>query len=173
VPVALEITSLRHIEGDIVDFTVTESPVPPGAASGTWHLPGGSVVAPITRDNEIIPPRGSTQIQSGDHVFVVLRPETRSLVNRVFGSRVATDVPVPLPTEFPLQGTATVDDLREFYGIELEAPADATLDQILRDRLRGEPEEDDVVRVGMVCLRVREMTEDRIEWVGLSIAEEA
>jgi potassium/hydrogen antiporter len=121
----------------------------------------------------IIPPRGSTQIHSGDHVFVVLRPETRTLVNRVFGSRKGTDVPVPLPAEFPLQGTATVEDLREFYGIELEAPADCSLDRILRDRLLGEPEEGDVVRVGMVCLRVREMTGDRIEWVGLSIVEGA
>jgi potassium/hydrogen antiporter len=168
-PVALEITSLRHIEGDIVDFTVTAVSRAAGHRLRDLALPEGAVVALITRDGEIIPPRGSTQILSGDHVFVVLRPETRSLVNRVFGSRVGTDVPVPLPAEFPLQGTATVGDLAEFYGIELEAPADCTLDRILRDRLQGEPEPDDTVRVGMVCLRIREMTEDRIEWVGLSI----
>jgi potassium/hydrogen antiporter len=57
-------------------------------------------------------------------------------------------------------------------GIELEAPGDCTLDQILRDRLQGEPEPRDVVRVGMACLRVREMTDDRIEWVGLSVVDE-
>jgi potassium/hydrogen antiporter len=170
-PVALEITSLRNIDGDIVDFTVSDASRAAGRRLRDLALPEGAVAALITRGDEIIPPRGSTQIQSGDHVFVVLRPETRTLVNRVFGSRVGTDVPVPLPAEFPLQGTATVEDLREFYGIELEAPADCTLDRVLRDRLQGEPEQDDVVRVGMVCLRVREMTEDRIEWVGLSIAD--
>jgi potassium/hydrogen antiporter len=172
-PVALEITSLRHIDGDIVDFTISDVSRAAGRRLRDLALPEGAVVALITRDDEIIPPRGSTQIQSGDHVFVVLRPETRPLVNRVFGSRVGTDIPVPLPAEFPLQGTATVEDLREFYGIELDAPADCTLDRILRDRLRGEPEPDDVVRVGMVCLRVRDMTDDRIEWVGLSIVDGA
>jgi potassium/hydrogen antiporter len=172
-PVALEITSLRHIEGDIVDLTISDASRAAGRRLRDLALPEGAVVALITRHDEIIPPRGSTQILSGDHVFVVLRPETRSLVYRVFGSRVGTDVPAPLPAEFPLQGTATVDDLREFYGIELEAPADCTLDRILRERLRGEPEPGDVVRVGMVCLRVREMTEDRIEWVGLSIVDGA
>jgi potassium/hydrogen antiporter len=172
-PVALEITSLRHIDGDIVDFTISDVSRAAGRRLRDLALPEGAVVALITRDDEIIPPRGSTQIQSGDHVFVVLRPETRPLVNRVFGSRVGTDIPVPPPAEFPLQGTATVEDLREFYGIELDAPADCTLDRILRDRLRGEPEPDDVVRVGMVCLRVRDMTDDRIEWVGLSIVDGA
>jgi potassium/hydrogen antiporter len=172
-PVALEITSLRNIEGDIVDFTISDVSRAEGRRLRDLALPEGAVVALITRGDEIIPPRGSTQILSGDHVFVVLRPETRTLVNRVFGSRVGTDVPVPLPAEFPLQGTATVEDLREFYGIELDAPAGCTLDQILRDRLQGEPEPGDVVRVGMVRLRVREMTEDRIEWIGLSIVEGA
>ncbi len=90
----------------------------------------------------------------------------------VVGSRVGTDIPVPLPAEFPLQGTATVQDLSDFYGIKLEAPGACTLDQILRDRLLGEPEPGDIVRVGMVCLRVREMTDDRIEWVGLSVVDE-
>lgn len=157
------------IAGDIVDFTISDVSRAAGRRLRDLALPEGAVVGLITRRDEIIPPRGSTQILSGDHVFVVLRPETRPLVNRVFGSRVGTDVPVPLPAEFPLEGTATVEDLRDFYGIELEAPAGCTLDQILRDRLQGEPEPGDVVRVGMMCLRVREMTEDHIEWVGLSI----
>jgi potassium/hydrogen antiporter len=172
-PIALEITSLRHIEGDIVDFTVTDTSRAAGRRLRDLALPEGAVVALITRDDEVIPPRGSTHILSGDHVFVVLRPETRALVNRVFGSRTGTEVPVSLAAEFPLQGTTTVADLQDFYGIEMEAPPTATLDRILRERLGGAPEVGDVVRVGIICLRIREMIEDQIEWVGLSVVGEA
>jgi potassium/hydrogen antiporter len=99
---------------------------------------------------------------------VVLRPETRALVDRVFGSRHTVQRPLE-EVEFPLQGSTTVADLRDFYGIELDAPDSATLDQILHDRLSRYPEVDDSIQLGPVRLRVRDMLENRIEWVGLCV----
>jgi CBS domain containing-hemolysin-like protein len=70
---------------------------------------------------------------------------------------------------FPLQGSATVADLRDFYGIQIDAADEATLDQILHAQLGRYPETGDAVVVGPVRLRVREMIGDRIEWVSLCL----
>lgn len=83
-PVTLEITSLKNVEGDIVEYTVTPDSLAVGARLRDLALPEGAVVAMIARDQEIIPPRGSTSVEPNDHVFIVLRPDVRSLVDQVF-----------------------------------------------------------------------------------------
>lgn len=170
--VALELDSLRHVEGDIVDYTVSPNSQAAGRRLRELALPEGAVVALIVRSERIIPPRGSTRILPGDHLFVLLRPETHALVDFLFrGGDEGVDRPC-LEAEFPLEGTATAADLRDFYGVEIDAPGHATLDQILRERLGRYPEVGDGVCAYPMRLRVREMIDDRIEWVGLSLAEE-
>lgn len=170
-PIALEISSLRHVEGDIVDYSVVDTARAARRRLRELALPGDVVVALITRDAQIIPPRGSTEILPGDHVFIVLRPETRALVDHLFGSGDDAQTKVALQTEFPLQGNTSIADLRDFYGLEIDAPDDATLDQVLHERLGRYPEVGDAVVAGVVSLRVREMIENRIEWVGLSVVK--
>lgn len=168
-PASLELTSLRDIEGDIVDYLVTEDSRAAGKRVRELALTEGAVAALITRGDQIIPPRGSTTLFPGDHVFVVLRSDTRSLVDRVFGSRTSAHEPLVHELEFPLQGSATVKDLRDFYGIQLDAADDATLDEILRRELGRHPDVGDAIVLGSVRLRLRELVGDRIEWVGLSL----
>jgi NhaP-type Na+/H+ and K+/H+ antiporter len=86
-PVTLEISSLRHIEGDIVEYTVNPDSRATGQKLRDLDFPESAVVAMIARDQQVIPPRGRTRIEPGDHVFIVLRPEARPLVDRVFTSR--------------------------------------------------------------------------------------
>src|SRR5690606_25405196 len=171
-PVALEISSLRHIDGDIVDYLVTSESRAAGRRLRDLALPEGAVVVLMTRGDKIIPPRGSTTILAGEHVFVVLRPETRAFVDYVFRGRNLKDEGLVLHGEFPLEGTATVADLREFYGIELDAPDDATLGRLVRERLGRAPDVNDEVQVGPVVLRVHEMINDHIAWVALSVAQD-
>lgn len=170
-PIALEISSLRHVEGDIVDYSVVDTTRAAGRRLRELALPGGAVVALITRDTQIIPPRGSTEILPGDHVFIVLRPETRSLVDHLFRSADDAETELTLEMEFPLQGSTTVADLRDFYGMEIDAADQTTLDQVLHERLGRYPEVGDTIITGAVSLRVREMIDNRIEWVGLSVAK--
>mgnify|MGYP006177170241 CR=1 FL=1 len=73
-------------------------------------LPDGAVVAMVTRERDIIPPRGSTRLLPGDHAFVVLRPDVRQLVDRAFAPGSA-ESPEPLPpVEFPLSPRTRVAD---------------------------------------------------------------
>jgi potassium/hydrogen antiporter len=170
-PVTLEITSLKHVDGGIVEYTVGPESRAAGRPIQELALPDGVVVALITRGQHLIPPHGSTRVAVGDHLFVVLRSETRALVDRVFSrdDRLREDrLPV---LEFPLRGTTTVAELEEFYGITLNAPADHTLATLLREYLgtqgtvRGRR-----AMVGEVALTVRELDErGAIEQVGLII----
>jgi cell volume regulation protein A len=172
-PVTLEITSLHNVDGDIVEYTVEADSRAVGHRVRELALPEGVVIALIARGGEVIPPQGKTQILAGDHVFVVLRSDTRPAVDRIFGRDRQLRAEVLPRLEVPLRGSITAGELNEFYGIRLEVPEDVTLDLLLRERLV-----EDKVAPGMrlilgdVVLSVREVEEDgRIEQVGIAVLE--
>ncbi|HSH46744.1 MAG TPA: TrkA C-terminal domain-containing protein [Longimicrobiales bacterium] len=167
-PLALEITSLRSVEGDIVDYTVVEGSRADGRLVRELNLPDGAVVAMLARGNEIIAPRGATRCRTGDHAFLVVKPDVRRLVDRVFAP--AGEVPEPLPAvEFPLSAGMRVADLEEFYGITVEAPPDCTLAELMALRAEGHTDEGTAVQLGNVVLTIRERSGDQVEWIGLRI----
>ncbi len=84
-PVTLEINSLKHVQGEIVDYAVGEDSCAAGRLVKDLALPEGAVIAIISRGDEIIPPQGKTRIDAGDHAILVLRPGTQPLVNQIFG----------------------------------------------------------------------------------------
>ncbi|HSW31396.1 MAG TPA: potassium/proton antiporter [Longimicrobiales bacterium] len=134
-PVTLEITSLRDVDGDIVEYSVASTARAAGRLIRDLALPEGAVVAMIVRDRAIIPPRGSTAVLENDHVFLVLRPEVRPLVDRTFSPRPGVESGLPRSTEFRMFAGTTVGDLDEFYGISLSAPRERSLGQLLPDLL--------------------------------------
>jgi len=171
-PVTLEITSLRHVEGDIVDYTVTPDSRAAGRALRDLRLPDGAVVAMIVRGQRIIPPRGSTRIEPHDHAFLVLGPGVRPLVDRVFGRAGVTRDQLPARTEFALRGDTTLAELEEFYGITIGGNPERTLAQLLRDEFGPAPAAGAALEIGGVTLYIREIADGRIERVGLEIVTE-
>ncbi len=173
-PVTLEISSLRNIDSDIVDYTVTEESRASGRMVRELALPSGVVIALISRDDEIIPPQGNTLIQPGDHVILVLRPETRPVVDRIFSSQHRTHSSLPEQLEFPLRPSTTVRELEEIYGITMEADPELTLDRAIIARVEeGTALRDRVVRFGKIALRVRKVsTGGSIEQISMLICAE-
>lgn len=168
-PVTLEITSLKHVDGDIVEYTVPSDSRASARLIRDLRFPDGAVVAMIVRGERIIPPRGSTRVEANDHVFLVVRPQVRPLVDRIF-SRGGTEIEaVPVEVEFPLRGDTTVAELDEFYGVRLDAAPSFTLDEVLRKRLGPDLASGASVTIGQVRLFVRELSEDGIEQVGLAV----
>ena len=84
-PVSLELTALRDVNAEVVDYTVTEGAPIAGRSLSELQLPEGAVVAMISRGSSLVPARGSTVLKPGDHVFVLLRQDSRDQVDRVFG----------------------------------------------------------------------------------------
>lgn len=166
---SLEITSLRPVHGDIVQYSLTGGARVEGRMIRELALPDGAVVAMIARENRVIPPRGSTRLREGDHVFVVLSPGARPLVDRIFAGTAESDTPLPQDVEFPLRGDTTVADVEEFYGIVLAREPGWTLEDLLRARLGERLEEGRGINVDGVKLKVRRMVDGRVEQVGLVI----
>jgi NhaP-type Na+/H+ and K+/H+ antiporter len=167
--VTLEITSLQDVDGDIVEYPILEGSRASGLRVRDLALPDGVVIAMIVRDKQVIPPRGSTKILPGDDVFVLLRPSVRALVEHVFAPTGAEDWFPATAVEFPLRGTTRLGEVEEFYGIHIDAPVEQTLDQFLRAKLGGQPAVGDRLASPPMTFTIRELSDDRIETVGLII----
>lgn len=163
---ALEITAVGDIDADIVRYTLGEKSRAIGQFLARMALPDSTVVAMITRNDSVIPPRGSTQLKMGDHLFVVLRPETRAFVDLVF-----SDAPEVTPDDLPqrelaLKGTTTLDDLYRSYGIRMDGRGDLTLDELLRESDKA-PTVGTSLTMDHLTLYVRSMVGSRVVTAGI------
>jgi cell volume regulation protein A len=168
-PLTLEISSLRHVDGDIVEYTIGERSMVAGRRVKDIALPEGVVIAIIARGAQIIPPQGDTRILTGDHAILVLKTKTKPLVDHIFGTRAIHEISPLL--EFPLRPSTTVGDLKELYGLKVEAPADQTLDRFIEARLgKGKVTVGSHVDFAEIALYVRGVSADGgIDRVGMII----
>jgi potassium/hydrogen antiporter len=69
---------------DLLDFAVADDHAIAGAAVREVGLPRAAIIAVVVRGDESIPPRGSTIIQPGDHLFVLAPHSLRPAIEDVF-----------------------------------------------------------------------------------------
>jgi len=171
-PASLEISSLKHINGDIIDYVLTSDSAAVGRTIMDLDLPQNAVIAMVTRGQDIIPPSGSTVLRAGDHVFVVMRTMLRQAVNRIFAPIVPPDDTEVAPGEFPLHGDARLRDLREFYDLGIEGNLDLTISDFFRQRLpRERLRAGAIVEIGSARLVAHEVTgAGRVELAGLILS---
>ncbi|MDN7132917.1 potassium/proton antiporter [Halomonas sp. MC140] len=169
---SIEITAIEEVDADIVEYTLSEHPRAAGRRLSQMALPDTTVVAMITRGKDVIPPRGSTTLMAGDHLFVVLRPETRPFIDCVFSDAV-DDISNELPDqELKLKGSTKIDDLHHSYGLLIqEEDQHMTLDSLLRNTLAGQPNAGDSMQIEGLTLAVLETLGGRITTVGLTVQE--
>jgi cell volume regulation protein A len=164
----LEITALGDVDADIVEYQLGDNSRAANRRLSQMALPDGTVVAMITRGNEVIPPRGSTLLHAGDHLFIVMKPEAREFVDLVCaGVSEASHQELPA-TELRLKGYTKVEDLQHSYGIELSAEGGVSLDELLRQTLADEAVLGAAKDFSEVTLSVREMVGQRIATVGIA-----
>jgi len=174
-PVTLEISSLQHVEGEVVDYAVGHDSRAAGRMVKHLALPEGAVIAMIARGKEIVPPQGRTRILAGDHVILVLRPGIQPLVSQIFGRNSEIRGAIPPAFEFPLRASTTMGELQELYDIQVGASPENSLADVLTRKLgRAGPRPGDKVQLGSLLFHVRRLTaEGHIEMVGMSILPEA
>jgi cell volume regulation protein A len=78
----LEVGALSKL--DLVDFVVADDHAINGAAVRELGLPRTALIALITRGEDTIPPRGSTVVDAGDRLFVLVPREMRADLEDVF-----------------------------------------------------------------------------------------
>lgn len=168
-PVTLEISSLRHVNGEVVDYAVGEDSRAAGRMVKDLALPDGAVIALIARGDQIVPPQGRTVIYPGDHVILVLRPGIQPLVSQIFGRDSDVRGMIPNALEFPLRSSTTVNVIQDLYAIHIDAPPDRTLAEVISHEL-GDAKEGECVRFGPLTFRVlRVSREGQVEMVGMSL----
>lgn len=134
---SVEINALRHVDGEIVEYTVAPSARVAGQQLRNLALPDGVVMTLVVRDSEVIVPRGATQLRPGDHVFVAMRSWLVPVIDRLFDPTAATDpLPEGLTLLFPAE--STVGQLHRFFGIPgptwSEEPVGALVEAAGEDR---------------------------------------
>lgn len=172
-PLSLEISSLKQVDGDIVAFPVEPHDRIAGQLVRDLALPEDAVIAMIARGQRVIPPRGSTRIEPGDHVFFVLNRRVRPQVEHLFADVAAMPAPVrgPGAVEFPLRGDTRLAELEEFYGVRIAAEdEEMTLDELMRLRLGERLGVGRGVELGPVKLRVLALAAGRVEQVGVVVS---
>jgi cell volume regulation protein A len=169
----LEITSLQEVEADIIGYTLRAGAKAIGRQIKQLALPDGMVVAMVSRNHRLIPPRGSTRLCEEDHVFVVLRSDVRPLADAIFRTpKDHQEMPLPLLVEFPFKGVTTVEQLHQSYGICIPQPAELTLHQLLFEAHGENLHEGSLLEFEHVTLHARELTDGRSTTVGLVLSKE-
>ncbi|MCI0371724.1 MAG: potassium/proton antiporter, partial [candidate division NC10 bacterium] len=64
---------------------IDEALVVTGVRLEDLDFPEGASVALIVRGNRLVPPKGSTTLQAGDHVYVIAQQEDRPFIQLMFG----------------------------------------------------------------------------------------
>jgi cell volume regulation protein A len=78
----LEVAATSQLE--LVDFAVAHDHAIAGAVVRELGLPRDALIAVINRGEETIPPRGSTRVEAGDQLFVLIPRRRRADLEDVF-----------------------------------------------------------------------------------------
>jgi cell volume regulation protein A len=129
----LESGRIRRMGGDVVAYRLPAGAAAAGHRVRELELPREALVNVIVREGRAIPPRGSTEIEEGDELHILIRSELREEVEAL--TKVWTKGPIgrPPPPPLPRQASSQVftvrptrpdDDLRtlsEVDGIQVVA----------------------------------------------------
>lgn len=160
----LDITAVDQIDADLVEYTLGEDCSAVGRRLSELALPDQTVIAMITREKSVLPPRGSTILMANDHLFVVLKPQNRLFLERLFSGQTSSE---PTIMELPesglsLKGTTRLNEIYESYGILIEVDSDKTLNQFIHVNTENEPTQGDVVKLDDIQIKIDEMIGPRI-----------
>jgi cell volume regulation protein A len=108
----LESGRIRRMGGDVIAYRL-----PPGAAAAghpvrDLELPREALVNVIVRDGHAIPPRGSTELQEGDELHILVRSELREEVEGLTALWAKGPVGKQRPPALPRRGASQVFSVR-------------------------------------------------------------
>jgi len=132
----LESGRIRRMGGDVIAYRL-----PPGAAAAghpvrDLELPREALVNVIVRDGDALPPRGSTELQEGDELHILVRSELRDEVEALTRKWAKGPIGKPAPPPLPRRGASQVFTVRPARGDgELGDQIDGVpIASVLRDR---------------------------------------
>ncbi|WP_105903415.1 potassium/proton antiporter [Vibrio gangliei] len=164
----LEITTLGESDTEIVQYQLGENSRAAGRRLSQMALPDGCVVAMISRGTKVIPPRGSTLLLAGDHLFIMMAPNMRDFVDQACSSIDEVPEPTIYNSELLLKGFTKVSDIHYSYGIHIPTEQHLSLAEVLMQAFDGAPQQDEAKNLGDITLYVRDIVDNRITTVGIA-----
>jgi cell volume regulation protein A len=82
---------------DLIEYEVREGHAVAGRRVRELGLPRAALVAVIVREEQAVPPRGSTRVEAGDRLYVLLRNENRKEMESLM--RAWEEGPLPGPAD--------------------------------------------------------------------------
>lgn len=92
IPGAIEVISFSGGKVEMVEFVVEENSSIAGKKIAELNLPPNVIITAICREDELILPRGDTEILVGDKVAIVGKPEDLLKIRGYFGKPVVKNV---------------------------------------------------------------------------------
>ena len=102
-PPLLELGSVRRLGAEVLEYPVADSDAIVGLNVNQLELPREALVSVLEREGEALLPRGSSEIEAGDRLHILVRAPVRDSVESLFerwrtgpvGVREAEPAPVP------------------------------------------------------------------------------
>jgi cell volume regulation protein A len=84
-PAVLSVESSEPLNGTLQSFYVDDALAVCGVTLAELPFPPGAAVTIIVRGRELVPPKGDTRLESGDHVYIFARTADLTLIQLMFG----------------------------------------------------------------------------------------
>lgn len=81
----MHIEAAQPLNADLLSFYVTPAVAAAGVSLADLPFPEGAAVSMIVRGEDMIPPKGSTTLEPGDHVYVITRHGDLPEIQLLFG----------------------------------------------------------------------------------------
>jgi cell volume regulation protein A len=127
----------------------------------------------VIRDERVHTPEEAASVREGDHVYFLAPPDRVQALDRFFAERPPQAAPdASLIEDFFVPGEVTLGALAEIYGLAVPPEQAATrLSDHFASYFRHPPRVGDAIRLGPVALVAHTVTDDRVEMVGLQLAD--
>jgi cell volume regulation protein A len=108
----IEVGRVRRLGAEVVEHPVSEGDAIVGRVVNELGLPRDALVSIIVRGDEALLPRGSTELESGDRLHILMRERVRAEVEGLFDRWREGPVGEPEPPARPLLGRPAIFTVR-------------------------------------------------------------
>ncbi len=137
-------------------------------------IPSWSKPTLVIRNEKILTPAEADPITAGDYLYLLAPPEKAEALDRFFVDMQPMASPDPhLLGDFLVSGEITLGDIAQIYGISVDPTAgQLTLADYFDVHLDHAPKEGAVVPLDTIVLVARNISEGRVNAVGLRLPED-